>query len=154
MMWLKMPTFGALLTSYLDRSGAPLRKDFAEKIGVAKSLITDMCADRRTPPPEKVEAMAKALGLHGDAASAFRQAAALAHVPQELRRLLWLESYAEDRAAAERRAVFMAFAALRHFAPAVAEGMITNWQNWPENEQSAAELLREALRNQEPRRRP
>lgn len=98
--------------------------------------------------------MAKVLGLSGKAANSFRQAAALAHVPQELRRLIWLERYAEDRAAAERRAVFMAFAALRHFAPAVAEELIRNWQTWPENEQAAAELLREALRIPEHPRQP
>ena len=97
-----------------------------------------------------VEKMANVLEIKGDELSAFRQASALDHVPEKS----WLGSYVDDRAAAERRAVFMAFALLDRFAPSIAESMKQDWTSWPESPEKAAEMLEARLRTPARRRRP
>lgn len=129
--------------------------EYSKLSGISRGLLSLIETGKRTPPIEKLEDMAKALGLDGEAFDAFIRAGHEAHATDHLRRELeYLRSYANERAAAERRSVAMSFALLRRYAPDRADALIREWTTWPENEQAAAELLRAAIDTQEPRRTP
>jgi transcriptional regulator with XRE-family HTH domain len=93
------PTFGDLLARRL-KAARLSQTAFAKKCGLSPGSINNLIAGRRTPPPEKVPAMAEALGLNADDAKAFTQAASTAHVPEDMRAnlaALWKENAQRGR---------------------------------------------------------
>lgn len=76
--------FGTFLESAILSANIS-KKEFAERVGTSPSVVTDTVKNRRTPPPDKVEAWADALGLDGLSRDRFRFWAGVAHIPGDLR---------------------------------------------------------------------
>lgn len=103
-----MREFHDTLRAHLGREGAPLRKDFASKLDVSAPFITDLCAGRRTPPPDKIDLMVKILELSDQEAEEFHLAAALSHLPEQLRKgIAWKLEHVRERERRERNATFL-----------------------------------------------
>lgn len=130
----------------LENSGLSHR-DFAKKCGFSHSLVRNMLLGISNPNLKRLQKMAKVLGLEGVERDAFLGSAQLANSPDEVvDRLAYLEKYASNRAAAERRAYFMASALIRHFIPKPrAAEFLERWDQWPEDEQGAQDALRTLL---------
>ena len=146
--------FGALLRSHLAASGMT-QADFAKKCGISAGQPNNYMAGRRVPKGARIERMIHVLGITGKDAEGFRMAAAVAHVPLALRHDRWLEKTVESRASAERRALFMAFACLRRWAPDQADALIAGWLDWPDTSPAdATALLQASLARQEQQQLP
>jgi transcriptional regulator with XRE-family HTH domain len=89
-------TFGELLAELLRVRGMTQR-EFAAKCRLSDGFPGLLVKDKRTPPPESIERMIQALGLSSEDADDFRQAAAMAHLPElfrhEVGRLRRLNSF-------------------------------------------------------------
>jgi transcriptional regulator with XRE-family HTH domain len=87
--------FGQLLYEKIHASGmsAP---EFAERVGVAKSTVSKVKSGRILPNPETINKWITQLKLTDIEAAEFRHAAALAHIPEELRRAIDLRKSAES----------------------------------------------------------
>lgn len=101
-----MPSsFGAHLQSLLTERGLS-GLGFARRVGTASSTISQISSGKRTPPLERMDAWATALGLKGAARARFIELAQLAHCPEPIareyvrqqERLLELEAYLQTNA--------------------------------------------------------
>lgn len=98
-------SFGSYLREAIR--GARLTKTaFADQARISKSFVSDLIANRRTPPLEDVGRWAEILGLRGDARERFEDLAVIAHVPDPgrdrfLRFLDMMDRYQRELAADE-----------------------------------------------------
>lgn len=98
-------TFGGYLREAIR--GARLTKTaFADQARISKSFVSDLIANRRTPPLEDVERWADVLSLRGAARERLLDLAVIAHVPGQgrdrfLRFLDMMDRYQRELAADE-----------------------------------------------------
>ncbi len=77
-------TFGELLRSEIDRLGVEY-SDFAKRVGVSPSHLSDLMEDRRSLNSLKFQAFADALGLRDTARQRFIDMAVTRHLKPDLR---------------------------------------------------------------------
>lgn len=77
-------TFGEQLRLLIKASGMT-QDEFAKKVKIAPTSVSNVIVGVRTPPPDKLDDMANTLGLHGRIRDRFMDLAMIEHLPRELR---------------------------------------------------------------------
>lgn len=75
--------FSQAFSDFLVRAGKS-QAGFAREVGVTGPLINMIIKRKATPPMDRIEGWAEALGLTGDDRTVFLDLAALAHLPSEV----------------------------------------------------------------------
>ncbi len=153
-----MPAFKDMLIDAMKTKGLS-GLALAKLSGCSQTSVSFATTGKDAPNEETIKKWVEILGIsEGDSgdwlSSAALQRAQRSDIPArsgESRladKINYLEKYGEERAQAERRAIFMAFALLRKFMPAQAEEIISDWRQWPDDQEKAAEFLRALLDSQ------
>ncbi len=91
-----MPTFSEVFERALDKAQFK-QLTFARKVGTSQGFLSSIIRGTRTPPLDRLDKWADALGLKGDERAEFVRLANLAHCPELIR-----EDYLRMRTRLER----------------------------------------------------
>lgn len=79
-----MATFSEVFERALDKAGFK-QLGFARKVGTSQGFVSEILRGNRTPPLDRIEKWAEALGLKSEERVEFIRHAHLAHCPDTIR---------------------------------------------------------------------